>query len=241
MLTVSNRRHSACKADALPTELSTPNVTGCQFKASRSALPGRNFANLAALILSAAPVRGFRPTRAARLPTANVPKPTSETELPFFKVVRIAPMTDSSARAAAAFEMSALIAMCSTSSVLFTKNPQYGNRVNRTSLQNLAAALLPGMPVANEFRCWLASGFEAARTQILVGFAVCARSIQAEFAVGQTITNRCKLHHDQSAAAIDIPTSRVAALPPRSGVRGAPLWGSNTFSIAARTASCAFL
>ena len=45
--------------------------------------------------------------RAARLPTAKVPKPTRDTELPFFNVALTAPIVDSSARVAAAFEISA--------------------------------------------------------------------------------------------------------------------------------------
>src|ERR1700710_1253262 len=94
-----------------------------QFSASLSALPGRNLGILAALILIASPVRGFRPVRAARLPTAKVPKPTSDTEPPFLSVVRMAPMVDSSARVAAALEISAFFAMCSISSVLFTRAP----------------------------------------------------------------------------------------------------------------------
>ena len=39
------------------------------------------------------------------------------------------------------------------------------------------------------------------------------------------------------AAAMALPTSLVEAVPPMSGVRGAPLWGCNTFSIAPNTAS----
>jgi hypothetical protein len=68
---------------------------------------------LAALILIAAPVRGLRPVRAARLPTANVPNPTNDTVPPFFNVVFTAPMVDSNARVAAALEISACFAMCS--------------------------------------------------------------------------------------------------------------------------------
>src|SRR3954471_23615646 len=97
-----------------------------QFSASFSALPGRNLGTLAALILIASPVRGFRPLRAARLPTANVPNPTSDTDPPFFSVVFTAPIIDSSARVAAALEMSACLAMCSISSVLFTGVPPSG-------------------------------------------------------------------------------------------------------------------
>ena len=121
VLTVSNRRPTPCKGAALPTELSTPSNV-YQFKASFRPLPGRNFGTLAFLILIAAPVRGLRPVRAARLPTAKVPKPTRETVPPFFKVVRTAPMVASRARPAAAFDRSACLAMCSINSVLFTKN-----------------------------------------------------------------------------------------------------------------------
>jgi len=88
--------------------------------ASFNALPGRNLGTLAALILIDAPVRGLRPIRAARFPTAKVPKPTSDTEPPFFKVNLTAEMVDSSARAATALGMSASDATKSISSVLFT-------------------------------------------------------------------------------------------------------------------------
>src|SRR5918912_4472599 len=94
-----------------------------QFTASLRALPGRNLGTFAALILIVAPVRGLRPLRAARLLTLNVPKPTSDTLLFFFSVVFTPPMTASSARVAAAFEMSACLAMCSINSDLFTKVP----------------------------------------------------------------------------------------------------------------------
>src|ERR1700712_385239 len=97
-----------------------------QLTASLRALPGRNFGTLAALILIVAPVRGFRPLRAARLPTLNVPKPTSDTVLFFFSVVFTPPITASKARDAAALEMSACLAMCSINSDLFTGVPPLG-------------------------------------------------------------------------------------------------------------------
>src|SRR3954467_13056 len=112
-----------------------------QFSASLSALPGRNLGTLAALILIVAPVRGFRPLRAALFPTANVPKPTSETEPPFFSVVFTAPIIDSSARVAAALEMSACLAMCSISSVLFTGAP-HGEKSCRVSSRNSLSPVL---------------------------------------------------------------------------------------------------
>src|SRR3954466_8351944 len=114
----SNPRPTPCKGAALPTELSTREPT--QFSASLSALPGRNFGTLAALILIVAPVRGLRPLRAARLPTLKVPKPTRDTVLFFFSVDFTPPITASRARAAAALEISACLAMCSINSDLFT-------------------------------------------------------------------------------------------------------------------------
>ena len=86
-------------------------------------VPALNFATFLAGILISVPVCGLRPVRAARLVTAKVPKPTSDTEPPFFRVVFTAPMVASKARVAAALEMSACLAMCSISSVLFTKVP----------------------------------------------------------------------------------------------------------------------
>ena len=69
----SNPRPTPCKGAALPAELSTRAAEPArhQLSASLSALPGRNLGTLAALILIAAPVRGLRPLRAARLPTAE--------------------------------------------------------------------------------------------------------------------------------------------------------------------------
>src|SRR6186713_1210229 len=118
----SNPRPTPCKGAALPTELST-RMHVIQLTASLSALPGRNLGTLAALILMVAPVRGLRPERAARLLTLKVPKPTSDTLLFFLSVDFTPPIRASSARVAAALEMSACLAMCSISSDLFTKVP----------------------------------------------------------------------------------------------------------------------
>ena len=78
-------------------------------------------------MLIAVPVRGLRPVRAARVPTVKVPKPTSETVPPFLSVFLTASIVASKARAAAAFGMSALFAMCSINSVLFTRNLSVSN------------------------------------------------------------------------------------------------------------------
>ena len=47
--------------------------------------PALNLGTFLALIFKTAPVCGLRPTRAARLETEKVPKPTSVTLSPFFK------------------------------------------------------------------------------------------------------------------------------------------------------------
>src|SRR5690606_3071079 len=87
--------------------------------ASRSALPALKPGTFAALILIAAPVCGLRPVRAARLRTEKVPKPTSVTCSPFFRALVTALIMPSTARAAAALEISAALATASISSDLF--------------------------------------------------------------------------------------------------------------------------
>src|SRR5690606_39080955 len=140
--TGSNRRPTPCKGAALPAELSTHiwghlHWNNCeehnysdlffsmqvatinQLTASFNALPGRNFGTRASLMSMASPVRGLRPTRAARSETENVPKPTSVTASSFLSVVLTASMNASRARVASAFDKSALAEICSMSSVLF--------------------------------------------------------------------------------------------------------------------------
>ena len=62
-----------------------------------------------------APVCGLRPVRAARSLTEKVPKPTNATELPSFSEEVTAPVNASSARVAAALEISASVEIFSTS------------------------------------------------------------------------------------------------------------------------------
>lgn len=138
MLTGSNRRHSPCKGDALPTELSTRPIArntaqsrGNQFSASFNALPGLNFGILADLILIAAPVLGFLPVRASRLPTWNVPKPTNVTLPPFVSVCVTAEIAASSTRPATVLEISASAAIWSINSDLFTLAPSSRKLTNR--------------------------------------------------------------------------------------------------------------
>jgi len=60
---------------------------------------------------------------------------------PFFNVVFTAPMVDSKARVAAALEISACFAMCSISSVLFTKSPCMNAEFVELSLQKIVLYL----------------------------------------------------------------------------------------------------
>jgi hypothetical protein len=64
----------------------------------------------------------------------KVPKPTKDTSAPLLKVNVTASIVASKARAAAALEMSAFVAMCSISSVLFTMNLKYRYRINQKNL-----------------------------------------------------------------------------------------------------------
>ena len=65
----------------------------------------------AAAIWIVSPVCGLRPERAARSRTEKVPKPTSATESPSLRAPETASMNESSARPAAALEMSASAAI----------------------------------------------------------------------------------------------------------------------------------
>src|SRR3989304_4487896 len=93
----SNPRHSPCKGDALPAELSTPRRAG-YFTASLSAFPALNVGILAALILIVSPVCGLRPLRAARSRTPKVPNPTKVTTSLLFSDLVMLVKTASSAR-----------------------------------------------------------------------------------------------------------------------------------------------
>src|SRR6516225_1791325 len=132
----SNPRPPRCKRDALPAELIAPAASpsfadACrfstggrrQFSESRSPLPGLNLACFDAAILIFSPVRGFRPSEAAREDTENVPKPTSRTSSPPFSASAIASNTASTALLASVFLSSVLPATESTSSFLFTGSP----------------------------------------------------------------------------------------------------------------------
>src|SRR5215472_9346679 len=132
----SNPRPPRCKRDALPAELIAPGrfvvlrrrtpfrrAGGRQFSESRNPLPGLNLACFDAAILIFSPVRGFRPSDAAREATEKVPKPTSRTSSPPFSAAAITSKTASTALLASAFLSSVLPATVSTSSFLFTGDP----------------------------------------------------------------------------------------------------------------------
>src|SRR6186997_2942663 len=74
-----------------------------RFTASFSPLPAEKRGRFAALIFTGAPVRGSRPSRAARLTTRKLPKPMIFTSPPFFRVEVMASKVASTAVAAAVF------------------------------------------------------------------------------------------------------------------------------------------
>jgi hypothetical protein len=74
---------------------------------------------LDALIWMVSPVRGLRPVRAARAFTEKVPKPTMDTDPPFFSAPVMAPVNASRARPASALLRPESAAIASISSDLF--------------------------------------------------------------------------------------------------------------------------
>src|ERR1043165_4748012 len=144
----SNPRPPRCKRDALPAELIARNrslrpfASGFvpsseadehwaararparpQLSSSRNRLPALNLACFEAAIWIFSPVRGLRPSDAARLATEKVPNPTNRTSVPPFNASVIESNTASTALLAADFDRSALPATASTSSFLFTCCP----------------------------------------------------------------------------------------------------------------------
>src|SRR5574344_610298 len=89
------------------------------FTKSLRAFPALNFGDLQAAILIVSPVFGLRPSRAARLPTSNVPKPISWTDPPFFSSFDTLSMKDLRAFSASFFVRPVSFAIASTISTLF--------------------------------------------------------------------------------------------------------------------------
>src|SRR5271166_1773013 len=130
----SNPRPPRCKRDALPAELialgsrplplrRAPVRPRPQFRESRKPFPGLNLGCFEAAILIFSPVRGLRPSDAAREATEKVPKPTRRTSSPPLSASAIASNTASTALLASDFLSSVLPATASTSSFLFTGSP----------------------------------------------------------------------------------------------------------------------
>jgi hypothetical protein len=85
---------------------------------TEKSFPALNLGTFLALIFMVAPVCGLRPLRAARFETENVPKPTSVTVSPFFKVDTTAPVNASKDSFACFLVMPASLAICSINSAL---------------------------------------------------------------------------------------------------------------------------
>ena len=87
--------------------------------ASLKPLPALKAGVLEAAILISLPVWGLRPVRAALLRTSKVPKPTSVTLSPFFRVISTVLVNALRAASASFLDRLASLAIASTSSVLF--------------------------------------------------------------------------------------------------------------------------
>src|SRR5271170_1949503 len=88
-----------------------------------SSFPGVNLATLRAAILMVAPVCGFRPLRALRCETENVPNPIKATRSPFLRAAVTLSTVVSIAVVACAFEIPQAPAIRSTRSALFMLSP----------------------------------------------------------------------------------------------------------------------
>src|SRR6202142_4297103 len=88
-----------------------------------SSFPGVNLATLRAAILMVAPVCGFRPLRALRCETENVPNPIKATRSPLRRAAVMLSTVVSIAVVACAFETLQAPAIRSTRSALFILSP----------------------------------------------------------------------------------------------------------------------
>src|SRR2546427_12986425 len=90
--------------------------------AAASSLPGRKRATLRALISICSPVCGLRPTRALRLDTVKVPKPTRATRSPFFSALVTPATTESRALPQAGLLIFARLSLLSIGPALFIRD-----------------------------------------------------------------------------------------------------------------------
>src|SRR5208337_4968531 len=98
-----------------------------------SSFPGVNLATLRAAILMVAPVCGFRPLRALRCETENVPNPIKATRSPLRRAAVTLSTVVSIAVVACALEILQASAIRSTRSALFMLSPdtnRFGSRAS---------------------------------------------------------------------------------------------------------------
>src|SRR5690348_7912281 len=91
--------------------------------ASLRPLPARNLGSFEAGIWIFSPVRGLRPSDAARLVTLKLPKPTRRTSMPFLSAPEIASNVASMIFATSPLARPVAAATASMSSFLFTRAP----------------------------------------------------------------------------------------------------------------------
>src|SRR5512144_2053686 len=96
-----------------------PDQCADQFRASLSALPALNLGWREAATVTGSPVRGLRACPAARVATANVPKPVSRTSSPRLSASAIAVSRLSTAFSASSLRNPPLLATMATNSLLF--------------------------------------------------------------------------------------------------------------------------
>src|SRR5262245_26561472 len=106
-------RRAAAEIQKLLRKHATEKVQ--RFTAALSALPAEKRGRRAALIFTGWPVRGLRPSRAARLTTRKCPKPMIFTSAPFLSAAVMASKVASTADAAAVLVMWALPATAAIS------------------------------------------------------------------------------------------------------------------------------
>src|SRR3989338_1478852 len=89
------------------------------FTASFRVFEARNFGTLIAFISIAAPVRGLRPMRPARVFASKIPKPATDTSSHLLRHSVFFSITDSTARSASPLVLPLVEANFSTKSILF--------------------------------------------------------------------------------------------------------------------------
>src|SRR5664279_5678473 len=112
-----------------------------------SSFPGVNLATLRAAILMVAPVCGFRPLRALRCETENVPNPINATRSPFLRAAVTLSTVVSIAVVSCALEILQAPAIRSTRSALFMLSPDTTRFGSRASAGEESSARAPTMAI----------------------------------------------------------------------------------------------